>query len=222
MPGGRTFIRKSRRSFRRRGAKAIAVKALREVNKIKSNIESKFKTTAMTVASVVAGTPSVTQLTDIDVGDTVNNREGNMASLQSINIRGVFTLDNPTGTVENEIVRVIIFIDKEGEVVRTDLDEVLDLQTTINGLRDPIHMGDFRVLLDKTMTFQNLSLATDSSLKPFSYFKRFKRAIKCKWISGTGTAPEANQIYMAIQVSTTVGANTLAYIGRVIVKFTDL
>ncbi len=221
MPGGRTTIFRRNRRRGRRGAKSIAIKALREVNKIKSNIETKFLVTPINFTSILAGTPQVLQLTDINTGDTVSSRDGNMISLKSVNIRGIMGVNDPTGTAENEVFRLLLFIDKEGEVVRTDLDELLETQTAINGLRDPVHMGDFRVIMDKLITTQNLSLSTNVSFRSFQVFKRFKRPIKVRYLDTVGTNPEANQLYFATMVHNNAAASSTTFVGRCIVKFTD-
>ncbi len=221
MPGLHRMAVRRARFGRRRGAKAIARKALREVNKIKSNIETKhfIQTQAM---SPVFGTETVRHLSAIDSGDSVQQREGNMVSVKSLQIRGTIELTDPSGIFENEIVRIIIFTDKTGEVVRTDLDDVLDVPASLNAVRDPIHMNDFRILMDKTVTFQNLNTNTNSSLRFFSFFKRFKRPIKIKWLNITGTNVEENQFYIAAQVDRTAVANSVEINSRSILKFTDL
>ncbi len=222
MPGGTTIMhRRGRRRFRGRGAKAIAKRALREVNKIKSNIETKhfIQTQAM---SPVAGTATIAHLSAISGGDTVQSRDGDMVSAKSLQIRGTIQLIDPTGTFENDVVRIIVFIDKNGEVVRTDLDELLDDPTNLNALRDPTHMNDFRVLMDKTVTFQNLSLNTDSSIRFFSFFKRFKRPIKIRWLNTTGTNVEENQFYIGVQVAKSIAANSIEVQSRSNLKFTDM
>ncbi len=217
--GRRKFIRTMSR--RRKGAKAIAKKALREVNKIKQSIETKWHSIAVTAASVVAGTPVVEHLTDIDQGDSAQLREGNHVNIQSLQIRGAIKLDDPTGVFENELIRIIIFIDKTGEAVRTTVTNLLIAANLVN-IRHPVHMNDFRVLMDKTMTLQNLSLNSDTSLKFFQYFKRFKRTIRCKWLDGTGSNPEENQLYFAILVNSNLLANAVSFAGRAMIKFTDL
>ncbi len=205
----------------RSGAKAIARRALREVNKIKSNIETHFLNGAFSVSPVFAA-PTVTHISAITAGDAVGNRSGDMVSMVSLQIRGAIELTDPTGIFENECVRIIVFIDKTGEVVRTDLDELLADENTLLSMRDAVHMNDFRVLMDKTVTFQNLSLNTDSSLRFFQFFKRFKRPVKIRYLGTASNTVEENQVYMGIQVLQSVAANSVEVNGRTLIKFTDL
>ncbi len=220
MPGGFTSRNFGRRG-RRRGAKAIAHKALREVNKIKSNIEHKFL--EVTIAQTpVAGTEGVTHLTPITDGTDAFERVGSMVSLKSIQIRGTIGLVDPTGTFENEVVRLLVFIDKNGEAVHTTLDDVLLDAAVLESMRQPQHMNDFRVLMDKTITLQNLSLNTDSSLRFFSFFKRFKRPIQIRFDGVAGTAVEENQLYLGVQVLQSIAAGSVVISGRSLIKFTDM
>ncbi len=214
--------RRLRRKLNRfRGAKAIAKKALREVNKIKSNIEVKFQEETIS-KSPVAGTAGIQHISKLAEGVGDNQRLGNQVSAVSLQIRGSIEMSNPTGIFENELVRIIVFIDKDAETLKTDLDDLLLDTTVFFSMRDPAHMNDFRVLMDKTITLQNLSLSTDSSLRFFSFFKRFKRPIKIKFDAPAESDTEENAIYIAFQVAESVLAGSIVVTGRSIMKYTDM
>jgi len=120
------------------------------------------------------------------------------------------------------MIRIIVFVDKTGEVVKTDVDELLFTPTSISSVRDPIHMNDFRVIMDRTITLHNLNVNTNSSLRYFQMKRSFKRPITCRYLNVTGTNVEENQIYIGFMVGNTLLANSVEINGQAIIHYTDM
>ncbi len=220
------FVTKSGRRVRvlkTKSALTIAKKALREVNKIKKMVELKHIEQSIDFSSIIAGTAQLQHLTQVDSGDLPVERDGNMISVRSIQIRGMITGFDFTGTNENEVYRLMVWADKHSSVVATAMQPRLLTDDTVLSNRNPVFMNEFKVYWDKTITLANKGVsAAGKTFRYFEYFKRFSTPLIIRYDGSAGTSVEDNQLYFGAMVFANAAVSQAIVNAKCIIKYTDL
>lgn len=160
MPYVRKRVQISRRSkkpvaIRRKGTRAIAKRAERQVKAIKRGFETKYFSNNFTTALSAAG--AVTHMTTIAQGDTALTRDGNKLTLKSCIIKASFVLSPDAGGAtlpDVGLVRFIVFQDTQqvadGIPAVTDVLETASATSLYNkSIEGPKR---FKILWDKLFT----------------------------------------------------------------------
>ncbi len=170
-----------------------ASKALAMAKYLKSvvNVEYKnFDTT--TLASAIAQTPAIVQLTNIAQGDTTNTRDG--ASIKIVSIRLVyFVLGH--ADVPNISLRVQLVCDKQTNQAVYAAGDLLDDATVNDAIISPRNLNNmrrFRVMYDKVHTFSNTG-------KNCGYFTKYvKLQLKIRFDASTPSIADLTENSLSV------------------------
>lgn len=176
MPYRRKYRGKTKpyRGYRRRRSRGnyIFYRRLRnKMYRLARYVNVEFKQHNIDYGGTVNSTPAITQLTNIDQGDTDTTRDGSSIKITGIYLRG-FARSNASTT--NCIVRLIIVWDRQTNQAIYSADDLLYDSTQINSLLNIDNGRRFRVLWDKAI---NLDLSSNY-IKPFAYYKKLNLHIR--------------------------------------------
>lgn len=148
------FVRKKTFHPKRKTALPIAMKALREVNKLKEDIEVKYHDT-ITGPTTITSSGDITRIAQIPSDTTNQGRIGDSVKTGHVELR--ITFETSTAQVAGTAVRMILFRGKkENQVLYTSAD-ILDA----SGIRSPYNFTErnrFTVLKDVTFTMDDLTV----------------------------------------------------------------
>lgn len=108
------------------------------------NTEYKFHTTESN--SVITGTATLVQLTDIDQGDTAVLRDGNSVKLKRIDFSG-FVKASATAN-STSAIRIVIFRDREATSTMATAGQVLTT-VSLESAYNPLNEKRFTILADR-------------------------------------------------------------------------
>ena len=162
-----------------------AVRALRrDVNVLKSNIDTKFFDSTVDDAVVSATGQVNSQIFTVPDGDNKSQKDGLKITIKSIQIR--FQLNLPSTTVvadARDICRFILVRDRQTNGALPAVTDIL-AQADIQALKELEQSGRFLTLLDKTVYINSMggfgdgtTNATLPSTKSFQFFKKMNLPI---------------------------------------------
>jgi len=187
MPYGK---RKSRRFVRkvRRGAKAVATKALRIAKSIRSQIETKSVEETL-LPQAMNNTGVIIHQTRIAQGDDNNQRSGNLVQLKST--LGTFAVTrNPASAVDAQQVKVALVLMKGSTAIATPPTwlDVFSAAAPISN-RNPDNFNNFRIIKQ-----WNIAL---SDFKPNHVVRFYARHnIQGKYYGVSAAQYTTNQIFL--------------------------
>lgn len=192
-------------------AKRIALGALRRVKDLKRGIEHKKIDTVVQYSTQT--TPVVNVLSLCASGDDTIQRTGNKIKGTSLFYRyGVGRA--PASSTERDLVRVIVFIDKESKGIVPGWGEVLEN----SDIYSPLNLDNgkrFKVMQDK------IHAVTDT--RPYAQVKRYNklgRVIQFDDVNATMADAVANHVF--VMIMTDAASNPPRFHGQFRLKFTDL
>lgn len=207
----------------------LAHKAYKGVKYIKSliNVEKKYWDVARAF-SAQSSTPTIANLSNLAVGDSYNNRDGNSILCQTLFIRLFIKGQAGTGPTGN-LFRFIVFIDNDQRGTDPTAAELLeDTSTASNMIMSPLlHTvyKRFNVLIDKVChigavsNVATQSYATGTMFKTFKFYKRLKgHHIRYSADAGADASNSEGSLYILTVSDDAVGP-TLAWNSRL--RFTD-
>ncbi len=129
--------------------------------------------TLTTAANVVHITPIVRGASD-------DERNGSEAWLRSIRIKG-FTNADANASLSAQVIRWVLFMVKDVGNSLPSLDQLLDdaTVTKINAVRTRNNKGNYKILIDESMVF-NQSVGAQSDIQLIDVYKKLKT--KIEWI----------------------------------------
>lgn len=175
-------FRRRRRFPRRRGrfnrflggaskALAVAGTALATARAVKNLINVEFKQHEKTSAPNVTSAGSVHALTQIQVGDSYDDRDGRSVKLKSIGFKGYLT-HNASGNA-GQLCRLVIFRDTQGatDSALPGLNEALE-GASLTAFRNYRYKGRFVLEWDKYFT-----LSADRPIIPIKWYKKLNNIV---------------------------------------------
>ncbi len=217
----RRFNRGNRFNFRRRRfdekkvvmstapPSATALKALREVRKLKRSVEKKF-VFKVSQTLVVTDAGSVISFSPAAQGDGESERNGNQMLVTGVGMRMTALLN---GSATETVLRVIVFVDKRqvtdtAPSVASVLQQVRPL-SYLNGIRH----NRFKVLFDKTFALEVASNA-------FEFVKFWTKLNLLQKYNGAATGDiEKNGIWLLTVADEVTNDPSLTFQG--LLTFTD-
>lgn len=190
-----------KKRYYKKGASA-GITALKEVRKIKKNIEVK-QIYGQNLATLNASNPGQTwsvpvPLVSVSQGSGPTQRIGDKVTAKSIAMKGVFEMDHATpDTAYGNVLRVMLFIDRRPtgtnltgmETVLTQIDaNPIAIDALLNN--EPENKGRYQILLDKFLTVKD-----NVSQIPFQYYKA--KTLAMEMTGGATNQVRKNQIYFA-------------------------
>jgi len=154
-----------RRTYKKPGWGSTAMKALKLATKVAGFVNTEFKYVETNVSQqVILNTGTIDAGICVPAqGITVNEREGDSIKIKNITFEGAWYRNG-----QDEICRIIVFIDKENEVINPDdFLENVNTDTAVFSNKNQNNKFDSKTLWDAKFT-----LTTDHPLA------RFKKIIK--------------------------------------------
>ncbi len=149
--------------------------------------EMKHLDTSFTINVVNAGAVESIPLNGILQSDASNGRVGNRAHIHKVMIRGFVSL---TASVDsNDVVRVIIFQDKQASGTTPTVAQILQTAST-NSFRNRDTTKRFNILYDHRMQWESNSLdvAGTAFVVPQTLFENFKNVdFVTQWTADAAT-----------------------------------
>ncbi len=190
--------RKSHRKRRRRiDYVDVGKQIYRDVVKLKRfiNVEFKFHDVQLTAAALAVA-PVITQLSNIDQGDTTLTRDG--AQLKCLSLQLSYSLFQ-SASATSSLVRVLLVKDKQtNQAIYTAGDLLFDV-TAGDGIVSPYNRNNrrrFTILHDKVYTFS----ATGTTVKHFGRKFRQDQIIRYD-NSGNGIADLTQSSYSLVMLT---------------------
>lgn len=193
MPAGKIV-----RVPRKNSAKAVANKALREVNKLKQNVEMKYTETVDSVVSTGTWSLVGNDYLTMAQGDSSITRDGEKATLQSIEVKGFV---EPDGDIaEGSLIRVVLYWTADPTAFTLSAPMESDSIISFYNLN---YKPKIRVLMDRTLNI-GASLnaqATGTALSSYRYAtfsKKIKLRKQLRWDTGTSVPTNGKLVLITI------------------------
>jgi len=158
------------------------------------------------------------------VGSAYNQREGKKCYLKKLKIKGTVrwsVVNNTTSPPPGKMIRILVYMDKQTNGVQSQGEQVLGDTTNPNPMdmfQNVANFGRFKVLKDKTFTFDAPNYGTDSDsnydiggqIRKFKFTKVFRNPLKINFNTGNnGTVADiVDYSFHMIAGATTVVAAT--------------
>lgn len=192
-----------------------ASKALRIAKNVASLMNVEIKNHDVQQTNIVLTTaPIITQLSNIQQGDTTNHRDGSQCKVIFIEMSYSILVDS---TLPRTICRIMLVLDKQTNqaiYVNTDL---LEDVTVHDNILAPVNLDNkhrFSVLYDRTHV---LSLSV-----PVVYVKRiFRRQTLLRFDASTPSIADLTQNSLSLVQMTNEGANQPAITSFLRIRFVD-
>ncbi len=175
------------------------------------------------VVAAAGGIQNTGSINLIPQGTTEITRIGRKAVIKSINWRYVCIL--PTRSDENgyDIIRVILYVDKQCNGVTAAITDILET-AHYQSFRNLANSGRFRILLDKTHTLNASAAAGNGTAndtivmaRPFTFFKKCN--IPLEFSSTTGAITEIRSNNLGVLLIS--GNGYCGFGSKVRLRFTD-
>lgn len=183
-----------------RSAKKIARKALREVNKLKEDKEILWKDYHFNASAMPNGTPVVSLLNGVAVGDDHETRNGMKIRMLTLSWKGNMGIQ--PGDIGQQVgCRVVVVYDRDTDQTALTWDDVITGTNDHQGLYDIYkNKGRFQIFYDRTFTFQTgciNSLAYKSS-NAFKGFRKINRQTEFVDASATVASIAKGSLYIMV------------------------
>ncbi len=144
--------KKTRPRQGRRGRMNAGKIALREVNKLKAQIEIKTIFFQQNQVIPAAGTAQLNSILIVSAGDAQNQRDGDKVVVTSVSMR--YRIETDLTETEDALYRVLLVYDRRPNGALAAIDAVLQ-NSDWNGLYesgDSRYRGRFQILMDRSIT----------------------------------------------------------------------
>jgi len=183
--------------------------------------ELKFKdTTKGQTALASAGTIFNDTLLGMVEGNTDQTRIGNKICVKSVMLRGQ-AIYNPNGTVAPQLVRVLVYLDKQANGATAAVTDIL-AAAAFNSFNNLDNSDRFRTLAEETFVMPASGGYSAGNTLPAAYqfFLKAKLNLAVKYKGNAGSVADLASANIGVLViSYTDGVGTCGYTARV--KFTD-
>jgi len=184
-----------------------AVSGLNEIRKF-INIEEKYLDTAVSLNPDQSG--SLTAITQMAQGTTVNTRVGNSIRVQHLQVLGRATVSSSVTTFS--VLRIILFRDMEGQGTAPTAADVLESVGSSAAPRQPydwLNRKRFAILADWFMPLTALS--GGSSIREFSFSQELSKHVLYRGTTAAAASDGEGTIYvMAVSDEATNTPNVSA------------
>jgi len=184
--------------------------------------ELKFFDTALSFNFDVTGeVPASGQLALIPQGDTESTRDGRLAVIKSIQIRGVATFSPGAAANAQTQNFLYLILDTQANGAAAAITDIFTSNLLSTAMLNLNNSGRFRILKRWNLGFQaqaGVSTAYNDMSKQIEFYKRCN--IKMDWSSTTGAITEvrSNNIFLAAGCSSGFDDNT-AFVGTCRLRF---
>ncbi len=122
-------------------------KVVRDVYKIKSLINTEFKTNDIVASTTITTTPLISNINGLATGDQFNTRDGRVVRWKSVEV--MLNISMHTTPIEDSI-RIMVVIDKQPNEIVMVIGDLLTA-TTMQGLKNLDGRRRFIILKDTTL-----------------------------------------------------------------------
>ena len=183
-------------------------------------IESKFFDSSDNVAVPAAGDVNAS-LCLISQGAGDSQRLGRKIFPTSVGLKGSLTFTSPSGTNLTDLVRVVVFIDKQANGATATVAQLLQ-GANYNNWRNLDNTDRFMFLYDKVHTLGLTASGSASTVvrKKFNVWLQLPSDLEIQYSSTTGALTELTSANIGVMsISLLDGDTTLDYISRL--RYTD-
>ncbi len=204
MPPRRKYRRRRPPPTRRQIYGAAGKQLYKDVRHLKRliNVEFKFHDVQLTT-QVISSTPTITQLSNISIGDTTNSRDGSQCKCLSLQISFWLAAHN---SFSASLMRVLLVKDKQtNQAIYTAGDLLSDI-TVANSMVSPYNRDNrlrFTVLMDKVFT---LSTAGYNRNRVFG--RKFRQDQVLRYDASAGDITDLTQSSYSIMFISNEPTNT--------------
>ncbi len=174
-----------------------AIKALTLAKKLKKLINVEFKEhNVQATTSAFSTTPTITQISNIDQGDTRLTRDGDQIKVTSIYFRCIVGMN---ASAARTSIRIMIIKDKQTNSAIYAIGDLLEDTTANDALVSPINLDNrsrFTILMDKQLNMSDNSV----QLVKIQWFKKQQQKIIYDG-SGNGIADLTSGSYSLVLIS---------------------
>ncbi len=219
MPYKRRFRKRYRRRkkygyFGRAGndaksAMRMAGKALSLINVEYKNLDTQLTSQAQ------SDTPTITQITNMNRGDTTNTRDGSSVKFVQLYMRG-FVRINASATRTG--FRILVVLDRQTNQAVYAIADLLQDVSNADGLVTPLNLDNkfrFHVLYDKLMFLDSNGVES----KQFKFFKKVQ--LKCRYDGDAGTIADLTSKSLSIVTLSDEATNTPVVTLNMRLRFVD-
>lgn len=213
----RKGIRKATKAYvsslkMRSSAKSIAVRALKQVNKINRNADKKFLD--VEIGTDTPGTTaSITYLSPCAQGNSDITRIGDTISPKAIEVNAYAFVH---ASAAYDVCRAILFMDKENRGVIPSATELLMTAADVRAHRNTVYTKRFRVLRDKKFTLD----PSGNSSKFWKWYLPLTKPIKYGSNNGDITDARENNLFVLLVGVQNTNKTTFSMKSRIV--FTDM
>jgi len=196
-----------------RSAKAMGIKP--ELKYFDTGLSFSFDATAEV--------PATGQLALIPQGDTESTRDGRIAYIKSIQIRGYANFVPGAAAAQSSTVCYLyLVLDTQCNGAAAAITDVFTSNVAGTNLLNLNNSGRFRILKKWVMTFNSPAGATTAFAnvsKPLEFYKRCN--IKVDWSSTTGAITEirSNNVFLMAGSDGATSDDTVAFLGNARLRF---
>jgi len=162
--------------------------------------ELKFFDTALSFNFDLTGeVPATGQLTLIPQGDTESTRDGRIAVIKSVQIRGQALLNPSTGAAAAEVAYLYLVLDTQCNGAAAAITDVFTSNAMATNLLQLNNSGRFRIMKKWVLPFNagaGVTTAYNNVIIPIEFYKKCN--IKVDWSSTTGAITEirSNNLFL--------------------------
>ncbi len=202
-------------------AYSLAKRSIAGLNQIRKliNIEEKYLDVSASLTPDQSGTSSVTSLTQVAQGTTMNTRIGNSIRVQRLSIIGRAAVNAAVTTFS--MVRILVFRDMEGQGTAPTISDVLESVGTSAAPRQPydyLNRKRFAILSDWLYPLTN-SGAGQGSVREFQLDIPLVKHTLYRGTTAAAASDGEGTIYIACVSDETTNTPNVAFTSRVV--FTD-
>lgn len=227
----RIKMNRSKRAAQKRLAQSLARIPPRDVSNVRvggfQNIEFKFLDTTK-ASTVVAATGTVLNdtLCAIPEGAGESSRVGRKVSVTKLDIRGWVQLANGTNEAQTDLIRIIVYLDKQSNGAAATTAQLLET-TDYLAFRNLENKDRFRVLHDYTMEFNRQAAAYDGTTDQYAAIKHnfflskkfTSNPIILQYSASTPSVADLTSNNIGVIAITESGLASIQYVARL--RYTD-
>jgi len=186
--------------------------------------ELKFFDTALSFSfDATAEVPATGQLTLIPQGDTESTRDGRVAYIKSIQLRGFANFVPGAAAAQSSTVCFLyLVLDTQCNGAAAAITDVFTSNVAGTNLLNLNNSGRFRILKKWVITFNSAAGATTAFSNVTKQIEFYKRCnIKVDWSSTTGAITEirSNNVFLMAGSDGTTSDDTVAFVGNARLRF---
>jgi len=193
----------------------------KQVRRIQRSEELKSLDTALSFNFDATGeVPATGQLALIPQGDTESTRDGRLAYIKSIQIRGVLTMNPAAAASGGDVCHLYLVLDTQANGAAAGITDVFTANTLATAFLNLNNSGRFKILKHWVLVYNSSAGVTTAYNSVFAQLEYYKRCnIKMDWSSTTGAITEIRSNNLFLCAGSAIGDDITNMTGNCRLRF---